>query len=140
MNQTQPSLNADDDRDSKATEALDAARLMPAGKEKSEALKRAGLLRKAADIHKPFPAKKQAKGSSAVFASDLLLRDDPVTHLRPLSARPISRGSAARYRLDLNQDDLSKFRGRHERAESEWELVSRNGPLWNCATPKKHAK
>ncbi len=47
MNQTQPSLNADDDRDSKATEALEAARLMPAGKEKSEALKRAGLLRKA---------------------------------------------------------------------------------------------
>ena len=61
MNQTQPSLNADDDRDSKATEALEAARLMPAGKEKSEALKRAGLLRKAADIHKPFPAKKRGR-------------------------------------------------------------------------------
>ncbi len=46
------------DWDAKATEA---ARLMPAGKEKSEALKRAGLLRKAADIHKPFPAKKRGR-------------------------------------------------------------------------------
>jgi len=34
---------------------------MPVGKEKSEALKRAGLLRKAADIHKPFPAKKRGR-------------------------------------------------------------------------------
>jgi len=57
LNQTsQPSPDTDDDWDSKATEALEAARLMPAGKEKSEAMKRAGLLRKAADIHKPFPA------------------------------------------------------------------------------------
>jgi len=55
---TQPSPDADDDWDAKATEA---ARLMPAGKEKSEALKRAGLLRKAADIHKPFPAKKRGR-------------------------------------------------------------------------------
>ena len=29
----------------------------------------------------------------AVFAGDLLLRDDPVSHLRPLSPRPLSRGS-----------------------------------------------
>ena len=43
------------------SEALEAARLMPAGKEKSEALKRPGLLRKAADIHKPFPAKKRGR-------------------------------------------------------------------------------
>jgi len=49
LNQTsQPSPDTDDDWDSKATEALEAARLMPAGKEKSEAMKRAGLLRKAA--------------------------------------------------------------------------------------------
>ncbi len=53
--------DTDDDWDSKATEALEAARLMPAGKEKTEALKRAGLLRKAADIHKPFPAKKRGR-------------------------------------------------------------------------------
>ena len=59
LNQTtQPSPDTDD-WDSKATEALEAARLMPAGKEKSEAMKRAGLLRKAADIHKPFPAKRR---------------------------------------------------------------------------------
>jgi len=44
---SQPSPDTDDDWDSKATEALEAARLMPAGKEKSEAMKRAGLLRKA---------------------------------------------------------------------------------------------
>jgi hypothetical protein len=59
LNQTtQPSSDTDDDWDAKATEALEAALLMPASKEKSEALKRAGLLRKAADIHKPFPAKR----------------------------------------------------------------------------------
>jgi len=61
LNQTQPSPDADDDRDAKATEALEGARAMPVGKEKSEALKRAGLLRKAADIHKPFAAKKRGR-------------------------------------------------------------------------------
>jgi hypothetical protein len=62
LNQTsQPSPDTDDDWDAKATEALEAARLMPAGKEKSEAMKRAGLLRKAADIHKPFPAKRRGR-------------------------------------------------------------------------------
>ena len=62
MNQTsQPSPDTDDDWDAKAIEALEAARMMPAGKEKSEALKRAGLLRKAADIHKPFPAKRRGR-------------------------------------------------------------------------------
>ena len=61
MNQTQPSPDTDDDWDSKATEALEAARLMPAGKEKSEAMKRAGLLLKAADIYKPFPAKRRGR-------------------------------------------------------------------------------
>src|SRR5664279_6431716 len=66
----------------------------------------------------------------AVFASDLLLRDDPVTHLRPLSPRPICEDRQQRYRLDLNQD-LSKFRGRNERPESKWELVSRNDRLRN---------
>ena len=58
---TQPSPDADDDWDAKSTEALEAARVMPAGKEKTEALKRAGLLRKAADIHKPFPAKRRGR-------------------------------------------------------------------------------
>jgi hypothetical protein len=38
---TQPSPDTDDDWDAKATEALEAVRLMRAGKEKSEALKRA---------------------------------------------------------------------------------------------------
>jgi hypothetical protein len=40
---------ADDDLDAQACEALDAARAMPYGHQRSEALKRAGLLRKAAD-------------------------------------------------------------------------------------------
>jgi hypothetical protein len=40
---SQPSPDTDDDWDGKATEALEAARLIPAGKEKSEAMKRAGL-------------------------------------------------------------------------------------------------
>jgi len=45
-----------------------------------------------------------------------------------------------RYRLDVNQD-LSKFRSRNERAESNWELVSRNVPYGIfSATPKKRAK
>jgi hypothetical protein len=35
--------------DAEAEEALDAARTMPAGAAKSEAMKKAGLLRKAAD-------------------------------------------------------------------------------------------
>ena len=37
------------DLDAEAEEALEAARSMPSGPEKAEALKRAGLLRKAAD-------------------------------------------------------------------------------------------
>ena len=37
------------DLDSEADEALEAARSMPSGPEKVEALKKAGLLRKAAD-------------------------------------------------------------------------------------------
>jgi hypothetical protein len=44
--------------DAKATEALEAARLMPAGQEKNEALKKAGILRNAADIHGVFFAKR----------------------------------------------------------------------------------
>jgi hypothetical protein len=39
----------DDDLDAQAYEALEAARAMSYGSERSEALKRAGLLRKAAD-------------------------------------------------------------------------------------------
>jgi hypothetical protein len=42
-------LPADDDLDAQAYEALEAARAMPCGSERAEALKRAGLLRKAAD-------------------------------------------------------------------------------------------
>jgi hypothetical protein len=41
--------NSDRDLDAEAQEALDTARAMPAGTAKSEAMKRAGLLRKAAD-------------------------------------------------------------------------------------------
>ena len=37
------------DRDAEADEALEAARTMPSGQEKMEALKKAGLLRNAAD-------------------------------------------------------------------------------------------
>lgn len=39
----------DRDLDAKADEALEAARSMPSGPEKTEALKKAGLLRNAAD-------------------------------------------------------------------------------------------
>jgi hypothetical protein len=38
----------------KATEALERARLMPPGQEKTEALKKAGILRNAADIRGLF--------------------------------------------------------------------------------------
>ena len=38
------------DLDSEADDALEAARSMPSGPEKIEALKKAGLLRKAADV------------------------------------------------------------------------------------------
>jgi hypothetical protein len=40
---------SDRDRDAEAEEALEAARAMPAGPAKSEAMKKAGLLRKAVD-------------------------------------------------------------------------------------------
>jgi hypothetical protein len=49
MKRAEPSNDAID-WDAKAIEALEAARLMPPGKEKSEALKKAGMLRNAADI------------------------------------------------------------------------------------------
>jgi hypothetical protein len=39
------------DLDAEAQAALDAARAMPAGPEKSEALRKAGMLRNAADMH-----------------------------------------------------------------------------------------
>jgi hypothetical protein len=45
----------DRDLDAEAEDALEAARAMPAGAAKSEAMKRAGVLRKAADAQgKPF--------------------------------------------------------------------------------------
>jgi hypothetical protein len=76
----------------------------------------------------------------AVFTSDLLLRNDPVTHLRPLLQDLCREGRQQRYRLDLNQD-LNKFRGRNERRESNWDLDSRNVPYGIFrATPKKRAK
>jgi hypothetical protein len=43
--------NDANDWDAKATEALEAARLIPPGPEKSRALKKAGMLRNAADQH-----------------------------------------------------------------------------------------
>ena len=46
MKRMQPSTDAID-WDAKAIEALEAARLMPAGQEKTEALKKAGMLRNA---------------------------------------------------------------------------------------------
>jgi hypothetical protein len=46
------------DWDAKATEALEAARAMPPGQEKTDALKKAGMLRNAADIHGLFFARR----------------------------------------------------------------------------------
>jgi hypothetical protein len=46
------------DWDAIAIEALEIARSMPAGKEKSEALKKAGILRNAADLNGPSFAKR----------------------------------------------------------------------------------
>jgi hypothetical protein len=48
MKRIEPSNDASD-WDAKAIEALEIARLIPPGKEKSEALKKAGMLRNAAD-------------------------------------------------------------------------------------------
>jgi hypothetical protein len=41
-----------------ATEALERARLMPPGEEKTEALKKAGMLRNAIDVRELFIAKR----------------------------------------------------------------------------------
>jgi hypothetical protein len=46
------------DWDAKATEALEIARAMPPGQEKTEALKKAGMLRNAADMRGLFFAKR----------------------------------------------------------------------------------
>jgi hypothetical protein len=46
------------DLDAKAIEALEKARAMPPGPEKAEALKKAGMLRNAADIRGLFFAKR----------------------------------------------------------------------------------
>jgi len=56
MKRSQPSQDAPD-WDAKATEALEKARAMPPGQEKTEALKKAGMLRNAADIRGLLPLK-----------------------------------------------------------------------------------
>ena len=43
-------MQSSEDLDAEAEAALEAARLMPPGPEKADALKKAGLLRKAADV------------------------------------------------------------------------------------------
>jgi hypothetical protein len=53
MKRIQPSPDAPD-WDAKAIEALEKARAMPPGQEKTEALKKAGMLRNAADIRGIF--------------------------------------------------------------------------------------
>jgi hypothetical protein len=55
--QVTPSIDALDSY-AEATEALERARLMPPGQEKTEALKKAGILRNAADIRGLFIAKR----------------------------------------------------------------------------------
>ena len=81
----------------------------------------------------------QKLGRNAVFASDLLLRDDPITHLRALLPDLCREGRQQRYRPDLNQD-RNKFWRNDERAESKWELDSRNVKYGIFrATPKKRA-
>jgi hypothetical protein len=57
MKPIQPSHDAAD-WDARAIEALEIARLMPAGKEKSQALKKAGMLRNIADTYGLFFAKR----------------------------------------------------------------------------------
>ena len=57
MKRSQPSRD-DPDWDAKATDALEKARAMPPGQEKTEALKKAGMLRNAADIRGIFFAKR----------------------------------------------------------------------------------
>ncbi len=58
MKKSEPTKSDALDWDNKATEALERARLMPAGQEKNEALKKAGMLRNAADIRELSFAKR----------------------------------------------------------------------------------
>src|ERR1700739_2796794 len=67
----------------------------------------------------------QKLGHIMFLRETLLLRDDPITHLMPLTTGPKREGRQQRYRPDLNQD-LSNFWSRSERAESNWDLDSRN--------------
>jgi hypothetical protein len=55
--QTRPSPNAHD-LDAKAAAALDEAREIPPGPERTEAMKKAGILRNAADVQGLFFAKR----------------------------------------------------------------------------------
>ncbi len=54
MKMRKPSRPDLHDWDARATEALDAARLLPVGAARSEALKKAGVLRNAADARGIF--------------------------------------------------------------------------------------
>jgi hypothetical protein len=51
MTANKPPPRQDSDLDAQAQIALDEARAMPPGPEKTEALRRAGKLRNAADVH-----------------------------------------------------------------------------------------
>jgi len=57
MKRVRPSTDASD-WEAKAVEALERARAMPPGQEKTEALKKAGMLRNAADMRGLFFAKR----------------------------------------------------------------------------------
>jgi hypothetical protein len=54
MKQRKPSRPDMHDWDARASEALDSARLLPHGPARSEAMKKAGLLRNAADARAAF--------------------------------------------------------------------------------------
>jgi hypothetical protein len=57
MKMRKPSRPDLHDWDARATEALDAARLLPVGAARNEALKKAGVLRNAADARGVFAPK-----------------------------------------------------------------------------------
>ncbi|MDB5654636.1 MAG: hypothetical protein JWQ94_2249 [Tardiphaga sp.] len=59
MKQRKPSRPDLHDWDARATEALDAARLLPVGPARIEALKKAGVLRSAADARGFFVPKQE---------------------------------------------------------------------------------
>jgi hypothetical protein len=68
------------DLDAEATDALEAARLIPPGPDKTDALKKAGLLRNAADINGLFFARRGLPNKARLLLQRSQASPHPSSH------------------------------------------------------------